>query len=97
MRVKIRVDLKKGKSHFKENDKANNSDGCYRCGCMPTLQGYVDMYMHQLSKGKRLMRTTVKLTSLDFIFYISQLHKIPKAFLTMWEAMFGLSKTKIHY
>ena len=73
----------KGKSHFLENDEAS-SVGCYTCGYTThnarkcdTSMHLVDLYMHQLAKGKRPMGTSVNLTSLD-ITMISQWLKVPR-------------------
>ena len=77
----------KGKSHFLENDKVS-SLGCYPCGYTShkarkcdTSTHLVDLYMHQLAKGKRPMGTSVNLTSLA-ITMISQWLKVPRC---SWE------------
>ena len=72
----------KGTSHFLENDKVS-SLGCYTCGYTThnarkcdTSMHLVDLYIHQLAKGKRPMGTSVNLTSLD-ITMNSQWLKVP--------------------
>jgi len=73
----------KGKSRFLENDKVG-SLGCYTCGYTThnarkcdTSMHLVDLYIHQLAKGKRPMGTRVNLTSLA-ITMISQWLKVPR-------------------